>query len=84
MPKTLFFGQINWGNDPGDTPVGPFKNENHSKESGGFLGSGQSRFRWVKHQFRVVKMNKLAQNAVFGQISCRNYPGDTPVGPFKK
>ena len=40
-------------------------NENYLKESGGLLGSGQSRFLWIKHQFRVVKMNKLAQNAVF-------------------
>ena len=65
LAQHTVFGQISQGNYPGDIVVGPFKNENYSKESGGLLGSAQSRLLWFKRQFRVVKVNKLAKNTVF-------------------
>ena len=80
-PKTPLFVQESWRNDLSDTRLGPFKNANYSKNSAGLPGSALLQ---LKDQLRVVKVNKLAQNNVFGQISRKNYVGDTLVGPLKK
>ena len=61
-PKTPLFVQESWRNDLSDTQLGPFKNLNYSKKSAGLPGSALLQ---LKDQFRVVKVNKLAQNAVF-------------------
>ena len=65
LAQIAVIGQISQENDASDTQWVHSKNENYSKKSGWILGSAQTRLLWFKRQFRVAKVNKLAQNAVF-------------------
>ena len=80
-PKMPHFVQESWRNDLSDTRLGSFKNANYSRKLTGLQGRALLQ---LKDQLRVVKVDKLAKNNVFGKISRKNYVGDSLVDPFKK